>query len=175
MTPELKNVNFVTMNRDVKEHAQLTNGLGKAFIKMPRSILNMSFRPESKERQLGQIFILLLTNAFYIDGFVRLSGHKHSCRRGEYVGNYQMISDCTGINPNSIGRFLRILEREHLITRNTVYGGIRVGIRDYETFMGVEPETGNAKAVPSLAELEKRFKGGRSMQDLDEKQEGGKA
>lgn len=161
------------MNKEQKDDTQMSNLLGKAFIRLPRKILNMSICPVKRERCLAQMYITLVTRAFYTDGFVTLNRHKCVCRRGEFVGTYQELSNLTGISRGSIGYFLKLLEEMHLIVINVITGGTRIGINGYDYFSGYEVKTnklpGNTKAVPTMAELEKRFKGGRSMQDLDEK------
>lgn len=166
------------MNKERKEYTDVARFLGKAFVRLPRKVLNMFIHPAKKERHLANIYIALITRAFFVDGTVTLGRHKHVCRRGEYVGTYQELSTLTCISRGSIGYYLRLLETDHLIVTNTITGGTRIGICGYDYFSGYEMETNKQQPIPqpghTLADIEQKM-GGRSMQNMDAKPEGSDA
>lgn len=60
------------MNKDHQDCNQVTDFLGKAFIKMPRKLLNMSIHPQKKKRRLALMYMALITLSFFRDGIVTL-------------------------------------------------------------------------------------------------------
>lgn len=168
------------MNKEQKNYAKAADLLGKAFIRMPRKVLNMAIQPVKKERRFAVLYITLITRAFFTDGVATLGNHKYICRRGEYVGTYLELSKFTGISIGSIGYYLRLLELDHLIVMNTMTGGSRIGICNYEYFSGRETEKNDEypdagrKAFKSMSAAESEI-GGRSMQDMNRREERGNA
>ena len=165
------------MNKELQNSSQATDFLGKAFIKMPRKLLNLSLHPEKKKCQLARIYMALITLSFFRDGIVMLGKNKHVCRRGEYVGTYLELARFTTISLGSVGYYLKILEMEKLIVLNAVKGGTRIGICHYDLFSGHEPETDGGQDASAgeagrrMADVE-RTMGGRSMQDMNPEERG---
>lgn len=60
------------MNKDLQNSSRVTDFLGKAFVKMPRKLLNLSLHPEKKKRQLACMYMALITLSFFRDGTVML-------------------------------------------------------------------------------------------------------
>lgn len=165
------------MNKDLQNSSQVTDFLGKAFIKMPRKLLNLSLHPEKKKCQLARIYMALITLSFFRDGIVMLGKNKHVCRRGEYVGTYLELARFTAISLGSVGYYLKILEMEKLIVLNAVRGGTRIGICNYDLFFGHEPEMNGGQDASAgeagrrMADVE-RTMGGRNMQDMNPEERG---
>lgn len=162
------------MNREQRNYAQVATLLGKAFIRLPRKILNKLTCPIKKERDLAKMYVTLIIRAFYVDGTVILGKYRHICRRGEYMGTYHELSELTCISIGSVGYYLKLLAIDHLIVVNAVTGGTRIGICGYDYFSGYELETDTQQreSEPSctLADIERKM-GGRSMQDAGNRQE----
>lgn len=166
------------MNKDHQDCNQVTDFLGKAFIKMPRKLLNMSIHPQKKKRRLALMYMALITLSFFRDGIVTLGKNKHVCRRGEYVGTYWELARFTAISLGSVSYYLKILEMEKLIVLNAVKGGTRIGICNYDLFSGSESDKDSGQAALTeevgykMAAVERTI-GGRSMQELDRGKERG--
>lgn len=165
------------MNKDLQNSSRVTDFLGKAFIKMPRKLLNLSLHPEKKKRQLACMYMALITLSFFRDGTVMLGKNKHVCRRGEYVGTHSELARFTAISLGSVGYYLKMLEMDKLIVLNVVKGGTRIGICNYDLFSGHEPEMNGwqdasaGEAGRRMADVE-RVMGGRNMQDLNPEERG---
>lgn len=165
------------MNKDLQNSSRVTDFLGKAFVKMPRKLLNLSLHPEKKKRQLACMYIALITLSFFRDGTVMLGKNKHVCRRGEYVGTHSELARFTAISLGSVGYYLKMLEMDKLIVLNVVKGGTRIGIFNYDLFSGHEPEMNGwqdasaGEAGRRMADVE-RAMGGRNMQDLNPEERG---
>lgn len=162
------------MNKEQENCTLVATLLGKAFIRLPRKILDMWMLSGKKDRAKAKAYIALITKAFYVDGPVKLRSYKHVCRRGEYVGTYQELSKLTGITAGSVGHYLRLLVDDGLIRVKTIPGGVCIGIVEYDYFSGKEMETNTQQreAEPSrtLADAEQEM-GGRSMQAAECEQE----
>ena len=158
------------MNKDLQNSSQVTDFLGKAFIKMPRKLLNLSLHPEKKKCQLARIYMALITLSFFRDGIVMLGKNKH-------VGTYLELARFTAISLGSVGYYLKILEMEKLIVLNAVKGGTRIGICNYDLFSGHEPEMNGGQDASAgeagrrMADVE-RTMGGRNMQDMNPEERG---
>ena len=151
------------MNKDLQNSCRVTDFLGKAFVKMPRKLLNLSLHPEKKKRQLACMYMALITLSFFRDGTVMLGKNKHVCRRGEYVGTHSELARFTAISLGSVGYYLKMLEMDKLIVLNVVKGGTRIGICNYDLLAG--------EAGRRMADVE-RAMGGRNMQDLNPEERG---
>lgn len=162
------------MSKEQRNNNQVTALLGKAFVRLPRKILNMSMGSVRKDRDLAKLYIALVTKAFYISGSVSLGRYRHICRRGEFIGTYDELAILTRISRGSIGYYLRLLAEDRLIVINAVTGGTRIGICGYDYFSGYEMETDKqqqaARPAHVLADIEQAM-GGRCMQDMDYLQE----
>ncbi|MBB4621111.1 hypothetical protein [Parabacteroides faecis] len=56
--------------------------MGKAFIKIPRSIMDRLDSTRLVERQMARLHLCLFGLCYHTDGYVMLDNRKVSCRRG---------------------------------------------------------------------------------------------
>lgn len=155
------------MNDYCIENEQIAGDyLGKAYLKVPRTILNQLHAKSVVTRQQGQLHLLLFVSCFFTDGYVVLNERPVSCRKGEYVGTQSELARWSKIHPSTVSVLLHKMENEKLITLNHIPGGSRIRVNGYVEFTAVPEETeAKAKDLPLGDQLEaaKRQLGGRQM------------
>lgn len=141
---------------------------GKAFLKVPRIILNQLRAKSLLIRQQGRLHLLLFASCFFVDGYVEVNDCKVSCRRGEYVGTQAELSRLSGINVSTVNILLHKMADMKLITLSRIPGGSRIRVNGYEDFtavpevLEVSPETKEETLAEQLEAAKRQF-GGRQM------------
>lgn len=144
--------------------------LGKAFIKVPRSIMDRLNSLRLVERQMARLHLCLFGLCYHTDGYVMLDNHKVSCRRGEYVGTQLRLAEVAGISPGSLSRLIDKMVKLQLISVTHIPGGSRILVKGYTTFTWIQESKETQKNTPAtdaatqMAEAERNM-GGRSMQN----------
>lgn len=144
--------------------------LGKAFIKIPRSMMDHLDSVRLVERQMARLHLCLFGLCYHTDGYAMLNNRKVSCRRGEYVGTQLRLSEITGIRPGSLSRLIDKLVKLQLISVTHIPGGSRILVKGYDVFTRIQESKETPKNAPAtdaaaqMAEAEKNM-GGRSMQN----------
>lgn len=144
--------------------------LGKAFIKVPRSIMDRLNSLRLVERQMARLHLCLFGLCYHTDGYVMLDNHKVSCRRGEYVGTQLRLAEVAGISPGSLSRLIDKMVKLQLISVTHILGGSRILVKGYTTFTWIQESKETQKNTPAtdaatqMAAAERNM-GGRSMQN----------
>ena len=68
-----------SLNLDMKALAYF----GKAYLKIPRVILDKLFSDNKNDRLIGKMHLLLYCICNYADGYVTVDGQLMFCKRGE--------------------------------------------------------------------------------------------
>lgn len=156
------------MNHYCIENEQVTvDYFGKAYLKVPRTILNQLHAKSVLVRQQGQLHLLLFAKCFFIDGYVELNGEQVSCRKGEYVGTQAELARLSGIHASTVNILLHKMVDAKLLTLTRIPGGSRIRVNGYVDFTTV-PEEKEAKAkeltLADQLEAAKKQLGGRQME-----------
>ena len=114
-----------------KNEAVALDFYGKAFVRMPRTIYDMMGDEKPDIRKKGRLLGFLFGRCYYEDGYADLGGHRVSCRRGEYVGSKAGIAKLLDMSQTTVHRLLERLEKEQLITIETIRGGSRIRVLGY--------------------------------------------
>ncbi|MCD8262946.1 MAG: hypothetical protein LUD02_01330 [Tannerellaceae bacterium] len=84
---------------------------------------------------MGSILIALITYAHYADSSKRWKGGYYKCLKGEYIGNYEELSDLTGLNINTIKKVMKELKSSGVVEVKTVRYGCRIILTGYQQFL----------------------------------------
>lgn len=132
-----------------------------AYIKMPRRIFLQMISKSVSERRTGWFHLLLIGLCYHTDGHVTLKNCKISCRRGEYVGSYQHLSEVSGFSINSTRRIINKLTSKGLIDVMRVEGGTRIRVCGYQVIAEAQqtdpgkPFASSPKTPAQLSEASK--------------------
>lgn len=130
--------------------------MGKAFIKMPRTVAKQMLSENKAERLAGRLYLSLICLCYYAEGNVTLSNNVTVlCRKGEYVGSYRKLSEQVGIDYGSIRRLLAKLKKRKQIEISPVEGGSRIRVCGYLQFI-LPPEDEKAGPAQPLDEAAKK-------------------
>ncbi|MCD8193776.1 MAG: hypothetical protein LUD74_04365 [Tannerellaceae bacterium] len=123
------------MANDKSKEKQDTALLGETFLILPHRISYMLFHHETFTRQLGLVLTALITYAHYADGFKRWKGGHYKCLKGEYIGNYEELSQLTGFSIDTIKKAMKELKDKKVVEVKTVRYGFRVILTGYQQFL----------------------------------------
>lgn len=149
------------------------NFLGKAFLKLPRTLIAQTFGPKEPERSLGRMHLTLFCLCNHTEKIVHVGNYSIKCPRGEYAGTYRMLALLSGLSLGKVGRLLAKLQEMGLINILKVPGGSRIKVYGYDDFTfpsapdrtlaaGKDTKTNAADATTQMREAEKKI-GGRRM------------
>lgn len=121
----------------MNEKTNKFNSLEGGFLKMPREVLNEMIDCRIASHNKHLIFTAILVKAYFVDGKVRFNNQYFVCRRGEYVGSYKELSEILGLSPSCIGRYIRRLQQEGLLSVVRGQNSIKIIINNYDEICGV--------------------------------------
>ncbi|MCC8144464.1 MAG: hypothetical protein LIO97_11695 [Tannerellaceae bacterium] len=120
---------------DAKKEKDAAEKWGIPYVKIPGSILKRMKNQNQLERRVALIHFLLIANYHYSEQVLVFRKNEYQCKKGEFIGTYQQLSDWSGIPLGSIGRLLRKLEAENMIVVNKISGGCRIRVYGYREYM----------------------------------------
>ena len=114
------------------------------WIKLDRGIRN-HWLWEEKPFSPGQAWLDLLMEAAHSTGPRSWKGSYLTQHRGEVFTSMVALAGRWGWDRKKVARFLRALERDHMVTLNDLPKGTLVTIENYTKFQGRRPADGTAE------------------------------
>ena len=105
------------------------------YVKIPTEVVQRYCSTNIREQRLGRILVSLFSQVYFQEGSLKYNEKIYTCRRGEYIGAMNLIARACALPENSIYGYLRILERENLITVQRLTRCTRVQIVGFDAFM----------------------------------------
>lgn len=105
------------------------------YLKIPTEVIQRYRSSNVREQRLGRILVSLFSHIYFQEGALTYNDRIYSCKRGEYIGAMNHIERSCALPENSIYGYLRILERENLITIQRLTRCTRVQIVGFDDFM----------------------------------------
>lgn len=121
-------------NKNVNLDYKALKFYGKAYLKVPRIIIEQLFSRKKKLRTRAQIHWCLFMSCNYADGHVRIKGKRVYCNKGEYLSTYMDLAKKIGVSDRTVRRYVEELVEESLleVTPCDKYTCFRV--RGYEEY-----------------------------------------
>lgn len=125
-------------NERIRRNAVALFYLGKAYVKIPRVILERLFSKIKSERMIGKIYCTLFVCCNYADGCICVGGQTLFCRAGEWIATYDELAQLSEISARSLDRYIKMLVKESLVDVERVADRTRFRVCGYEQFVGVD-------------------------------------
>lgn len=171
------------MDENRKNRKSKSPFLGNGFLRIPRRTLGLLFDGTVGKRMLGQVYLCVAFRAYHTEGNVTISGKDYRCRRGEYVGSQEALSQMVGLSGTMFRKYVSRLCEMGLLEMESLHRGSRIRVVHYDYLSGyyaVSPSvlaSAGTESGCSLSEAESQWmQGGRSL-ELDEQrfsEEGGR-
>lgn len=142
-------------NENLNFETKALTYFGKAYLKIPRVILDKLFSNKKNERMIGKTHLLLFYICNYADGYVTLDGQLVFCRKGECITTYEALAQKLKVCGHTVKRYLEALSKSSLIEVSRIDGRLHLQVCSYEQFTAPEilPAKKSGKTVsPKQAE-----------------------
>lgn len=113
---------------------------GTAYVKIPRSVVEMLYSPRVLENKKGKFLLHLFFQAYFKDGYVQTRTKSFICKRGCSLLNIKKLSFFAAVSKFAGYRCLRTIERAGCITLERIAESMIVKINGFDKFMGDAPD-----------------------------------
>lgn len=121
---------------------------GKAYLKIPRVILDKLFSNNKNDRLIGKMHLLLFCICNYADGYVTVDGQLMFCKRGECFTRQEDLAKKLEVCRRTVKRHLDTLENNSLIEVRRIGDHLNLRVCGYDQFMAsTSPFAPEASAV----------------------------
>lgn len=149
-----------TTEKETMKVSKALNYLGKAYLKMPRVVLDSLFSKNKNEQMKGKVHYALFANCFYSDGYVDVNGRQIPCREGELITTYEHLASLVHLSVRTTCNLVKELVAKSLVDVQHMAGRTCFTVCGYKEFM-------HASALPDNRPVRKDSHG---VQDTDRRQ-----
>lgn len=129
--------------------------LGKAYVKIPRAILQRMMSDDKTERMIGRLHGILFALCSYEAGIVYVDTTPVFCEKGEYITTYEYLAKQLETSVRSLRRYVTVLLDESLIEVRRVAKRSCFRVCGYELFVATDtPFTKLASKQKSVQEIQ---------------------
>lgn len=120
-----------SLNLDMKALAYF----GKAYLKIPRVILDKLFSDNKNDRLIGKMHLLLYCICNYADGYVTVDGQLMFCKRGECITSQEDLAKKLEVCRRTVKRHLDTLANNSLIEVRRIGDHLNLRVCGYDQFI----------------------------------------
>lgn len=124
----------MTENEELNNDAKALLYFGKAYLAIPRVIMERKFSTNENESIIGVLHFRLYHCCNYSDSYVSFNGHTEFCRKGEYITSYEDLAKQMGVSSRTIRRYVNVLKSECLVEVRRVADRICIRVCGYDVF-----------------------------------------
>lgn len=125
-------------NKNLNFDTEALKYLGRAYLKIPRVILDKLFSSNRNERAIGKVHWFLFCFCNYADGYVTIDGQLLFCRRGECFITYETLAQKLEVSRRTVKRHLDTLVGNSLIEVRRIDNHLNLRVCGYEQFTAPE-------------------------------------
>lgn len=113
--------------------------LGKSFLTVPRLMLNWWLSTDHALHNYATVYLALLTQSYYADGYGMLQKVTKPCKKGELYTNVRKLSEQTRIPRSTVSDILHAQEADHLISIQPTPYGSKITVLNYDQITHTQP------------------------------------
>lgn len=108
--------------------------LGKSYLMIPRSVCANLYAFDDMQSEMAWLHLTLLIRCNYAEGPVLFNRRTYTCRKGEYIGTYNRLSEYTRLTYSTVRRLLIVLKEQGLIEITRLRGGVAIYLYGYAEY-----------------------------------------
>lgn len=132
---DMKIMENYEMTEEEAKNAKAVRYLGKAYAKVPYTIINRMLDVSPYEQKIGIVYMLLFTNCNYDESQVTINGNMYDCGAGELISTHEKLAGLFNMNISSFRRYVHILEKDGLVEVVRLKDAFCFRLNGYEAFM----------------------------------------
>lgn len=124
----------MTENKSFNTISSVLLYYGKAYLKLPRVLIEQAFSKSKKDKTEALIHLFLFVSCNYANGYLNIAGKRFFCSKGELISTYADIAYMLGLSDRTVRRYVDELVKKSYVEVNRCEKHMSFKLCGYEAF-----------------------------------------